>query len=150
MLREGAAIGLPTETVYGLAADALRIDATLKIFEAKDRPRWDPLIVHLPHFDWLDRVAEIESSQRQLVNTLVARFWPGPLTLLLKRRSIIPDVTTAGLETVAVRMSANAVFGEIARRFDNPLAAPSANRFGRISPTTAAHVAAELSDRIPL
>ena len=147
LLADGQPVALPTETVYGLAADATRPDAVLKIFEAKERPFFDPLIVHLPDPDWLDRITR---NRDPLVQKLVEAFWPGPLTLVLPRREIIPDIVTSGLETVAVRMSAHPVFREICARFGKPLAAPSANRFGRISPTTAQHVLAELDGRIPL
>ena len=150
LLREGAVVALPTETVYGLAADALSVDAALRIFEAKERPRFDPLIVHLPDLTWLDRVTQIEPAQSQLVRALAERFWPGPLTFVLTRSAIVPDVVTAGLNTVAVRMSAHPVFAAIVSAFGSPLAAPSANRFGRISPTAASHVAAELDTRISL
>ena len=149
-LRRGDPVALPTETVYGLAADALDAIAVAKIFEAKERPRFDPLIVHLPDRNWLERVAQIRREDRQLILKLIDRFWPGPLTFVLQRQSIIPDIVTAGLDTVAVRISAHPVFGEIIREFGGPLAAPSANRFGRISPTAAAHVIDELNDRIPL
>jgi L-threonylcarbamoyladenylate synthase len=149
-LRGGEPVALPTETVYGLAADALRPDAVLKIFEAKERPHFDPLIVHLPDREWLERVATVPDESRALVETLIGRFWPGPLTLVLPRRSIVPDLVTSGLETVAVRMSAHPVFRAVIEQFASPLAAPSANRFGRISPTTAAHVRTELDGRIPL
>lgn len=150
ILREGAVVALPTETVYGLAADALNTSAVLKIFEAKERPRFDPLIVHLPDPGWLDRVASINDAQKATVTALANRFWPGPLTLILQRQPIVPDIVTAGLETVAVRVSAHPVFSEVIRNFGGPLAAPSANRFGRISPTAAEHVASELRGRIPL
>lgn len=150
LLRQGAAVALPTETVYGLAADALNVDAALKIFEAKERPRFDPLIVHLPDAQWVSRIANVTGPAEQLVHALTERFWPGPLTLLLPRTTIVPDIVTAGLATVAVRISAHPVFSRIVRAFGGPLAAPSANRFGRISPTTAEHVAMELSGRIPL
>lgn len=149
-LRNGDAVALPTETVYGLAADALRGDAVAKIFGAKERPRFDPLIVHLPDRAWLERVARIDDDSRELIEKLIAEFWPGPLTLVLPRREIIPDIVTAGLETVAVRVSAHSVFAEIIRAFGSPLAAPSANRFGRVSPTSAQHVLEELDGRIPL
>lgn len=150
LLGEGAAVALPTETVYGLAADALDASAALKIFEAKERPQFDPLIVHLPDEDWLARVAVLEDRSRELVQRLAERFWPGPLTMVLPRRGIIPDVVTSGLETVALRITAQPVFREIIGAFAKPLAAPSANRFGRISPTAADHVRAELAGRIPL
>ena len=119
----------------------------MKIFEAKERPFFDPLIVHLPDIGWLDRVA---TPRETLVQQLVDTFWPGPLTLVLPRRDVVPDVVASGLPTVAVRMSAHPVFRAVGERFGRPLAAPSANRFGRISPTCAEHVVAELSGRIPL
>ena len=147
LLAAGEAVAVPTETVYGLAADATRPDAVLKIFEAKERPFFDPLITHLPDIGWLDRVTR---DRDPLVARLTEKFWPGPLTLVLPRREIIPDVVTSGLGTVAVRMSSNPVFREILLGFGKPLAAPSANRFGRISPTTAQHVMSELGGRIPL
>ncbi len=137
-LAAGEPVALPTETVYGLAADALRPDAVVKIFEAKERPFFDPLIVHLPGREWLERVAAIPVESRALVEALLAKFWPGPLTLVLPRREIVPDVVTAGLETVAVRMSAHPVFRAVIERF------------GRISPTAAEHVRSELDGRIPL
>jgi L-threonylcarbamoyladenylate synthase len=150
LLREGEVVAVPTETVYGLAADALNAIAVAKIFEAKERPRFDPLIVHLPDRDWLEKVTELRGQDRQLIGQLANAFWPGPLTIILPKRAIIPDIVTAGLDTVAVRISSHAVFGEVIRAFGAPLAAPSANRFGRISPTAAAHVLEELDGRIPL
>ncbi len=150
LLRGGSIVALPTETVYGLAADALNSEASLKIFEAKERPRFDPLIVHLPDAGWIRRVASIDQSQQQTIAALTKRFWPGPLTLVLKRTAIVPDAVTAGLDTVAVRVSAHPLFAEVITDFAGPLAAPSANRFGRISPTAAQHVASELQGRIPL
>lgn len=150
LLRDSDVVALPTETVYGLAADALKSEAVTKIFEAKERPRFDPLIVHLPGREWLDRVSKIDDDARGLIEKLITEFWPGPFTLVLPRREIVPDIVTAGLDTVAVRLSAHPVFGEIIRAFNSPLAAPSANRFGRVSPTTARHVMDELDGRIPL
>ena len=147
LLRDGEVVALPTETVYGLAADALNPDAVTKIFEAKERPRFDPLIVHLPSGEALDEIAIVES---QVAHKLMEKFWPGPLTIIFLKREIVPDIVTAGLETVAVRMSAHPIFREVVRKLNRPLAAPSANRFGRISPTTAQHVCDELSGRIPL
>ncbi len=149
-LEKGEVVGLPTETVYGLAANALQAEAVAKIFEAKERPFFDPLIVHLPSRDWLERVVQVPPESRTLVETLIAKFWPGPLTLVLPRQSIVPDLVTSGLATVAVRMSAHPVFQAVVGSFGKPLAAPSANRFGRISPTTAEHVSSELGGRIPL
>src|SRR5258708_33614203 len=140
LLRKGEVVALPTETVYGLAADALNPMAVAKIFEAKGRPRFDPLIVHLPNGDWLEKIADLPEKDRQLISELAEKFWPGPLTIVLPRKTIVPEIVTAGLVTVAVRVSAHPVFAEIIRGFGAPLAAPSANRFGRISPTTAHHV----------
>lgn len=145
-LRAGDPVALPTETVYGLAADALNARACARIFEAKDRPLHDPLIVHLPGLEWLDRLAHAGATARMLAEA----FWPGPLTMVLPRRPVVPDIVTSGQDTVAVRMSAHPVFRRIAMNTGTPLAAPSANRFGRISPTTAAHVHAELDGRIGL
>lgn len=150
VLDAGDSVALPTETVYGLGADALRADAVLKIFEAKARPFFDPLIVHLPDPGWLEELTAIPPETRPLVDALVDRFWPGPLTLVLPRRARVPDLVASGLDTVAVRISAHPVFAAVARRFGKPIAAPSANRFGRISPTTAAHVYTELAGRIGL
>jgi len=146
MLRDGRPVALPTETVYGLAADALSPDACARIFEAKERPLSDPLIVHLPTIDWLSRIA----LPSPLAIRLAQAFWPGPLTLVLPRQASIPDIVSAGQDTVALRMSAHPVFQQIVEAFDKPLAAPSANRFGRISPTCSAHVMAELEGRIGL
>ena len=151
LLTAGELVALPTETVYGLAADAARPDALAAIFQAKERPLFDPLIVHLPDRGWLERLTTPSSSQAALVERLAAAFWPGPLTTVLPRRpDAVPDLVTAGGEFVAVRMSAHPVFRAVVEEFDRPLAAPSANRFGRISPTTGAHVVAELAGRIPL
>ncbi len=147
LLRAGDPVALPTETVYGLAADATRADAAVKIFEAKQRPFFDPLIVHLPDLGWLDRIARTDSP---IITKLIEKFWPGPLTLVLPRCEIVPDIVTSGLHTVAVRMSAHPVFRAIATAFGKPLAAPSANPFGRISPTTVEHVRDGLGGRIPL
>lgn len=149
-LADGQCVGLPTETVYGLAADALRPDAVTQIFEAKERPFFDPLIVHLPSREWLGVVTKIPVESRAMVEALVTKFWPGPLTLVLPRQAIVPDIVTAGLDTVAVRMSAHPVFRAVVEFYGRPLAAPSANRFGHISPTAAPHVMSELGGRIPL
>jgi L-threonylcarbamoyladenylate synthase len=149
-LRRGEVVALPTETVYGLAADALNATAVAKIFEAKERPRFDPLIVHLPDRDWLEKVADLQGQDRRLIERLANAFWPGPFTMVLPKSDLVPAIVTAGLDTVAVRVSAHPVFGDVTRAFGAPLAAPSANRFGRISPTAAAHVLDELDGRIPL
>ena len=150
LLRKSDVVALPTETVYGLAANALNPIAVAKIFEAKKRPRFDPLIVHLANREWLRRIAEFPPGDRQLILKLADKFWPGPFTMVLPKRKMIPDIVTAGLDTVAVRISAHRVFAEIVGELNEPLAAPSANRFGRVSPTTAQHVLDELKGRIPL
>ncbi len=150
LLQAGEIVGLPTETVYGLAADALNPIAVAKIFEVKERPRFDPLIVHLPDRDWLEKIADLPAQDQKLILKLTDRFWPGPFTIILPRKSIVPEIVTAGLNTVAVRISAHPVFIDIIQAFGVPLAAPSANRFGRVSPTTAQHVLDELNGRIPL
>jgi L-threonylcarbamoyladenylate synthase len=150
LLRQGEIVALPTETVYGLAGDALNPVVVAKIFEAKERPRFDPLIVHLPNREWLERIVGLPERDRELIFRLADKFWPGPFTIVLPKREIVPDIVTAGLNTVAVRLSAHPVFAEIARAFGKPLAAPSANRFGRVSPTAAQHVFDELDGRIPL
>jgi L-threonylcarbamoyladenylate synthase len=150
LLRKGDVVALPTETVYGLAANALNPIAVAKIFEAKGRPRFDPLIVHLPNREWLEKIAELPASEQQLILKLADTFWPGPFTMVLPKGEIVPDIVTAGLGTVAVRFSAHGAFAEIVAELSEPLAAPSANRFGHISPTTAQHVLDELDGRIPL
>jgi L-threonylcarbamoyladenylate synthase len=150
LLREGEVVALPTETVYGLAADALGEEAVLQIFRAKARPRFDPLIVHLPEAAWVEKVATVHATVREQFERLCNRFWPGPLTFIFPRQPVISDVVTAGLETVAIRLSAHPVFQKVIAAFGGPLAAPSANRFGRISPTAAGHVLEELDGLIPL
>jgi L-threonylcarbamoyladenylate synthase len=150
LLLKGEIVALPTETVYGLAADALDPIAVAKIFEAKERPRFDPLIVHLPSRDWLEKITDLPEHNQQLILILADRFWPGPFTIVLPKHEIVPEIATSGLDTVAVRISMHPVFADIACQLDHPLAAPSANRFGRVSPTTAQHVLDELDGRIPL
>ncbi|QIF05655.1 L-threonylcarbamoyladenylate synthase [Roseimicrobium sp. ORNL1] len=150
LLQAGEVVALPTETVYGLAADALNANAVAKIFEVKERPSFDPLIVHLPHKKDLEDVADVPEDILPVVKKLAEKFWPGPLTMILPKKACVPDIVTAGMPTVAVRASMNRVFNKVARTFDRPLAAPSANKFGSISPTSAAAVKAELDGRIPL
>ena len=150
LLEAGHPIALPTETVYGLAANALDVNAVLRVFQSKERPLFDPLIVHIPTLDWLPQLTEIPDEDRPIVEKLIEKFWPGPLTVILPRKPIVPDVVTAGNDTVAIRMSAHPVFDHIVKAFGKPLAAPSANRFGRISPTCAADVKEELDGRIHL
>lgn len=147
LLEQGQVVAIPTETVYGLAANALDVKAVIKIFEAKNRPFFDPLIVHLKHASELDKYAINIPSQAY---ALSQAFWPGPLTLVLQRSALIPDMVTSGLDTVALRVPAHPLAHQILSRLSFPLAAPSANPFGYISPTTAQHVLAQLQGHIPL
>jgi L-threonylcarbamoyladenylate synthase len=147
LLREGQVIGLPTETVYGLAADGLNPTALARIFEVKQRPLFDPLILHLA-----DAEAAFDLAQHvpEAARRLAERFWPGPLTLVLPKKDIVPDLATSGLPNVALRVPAHSVAQALLRAFGGPLAAPSANRFGRISPTDAHAVFLELGEAVPL
>jgi L-threonylcarbamoyladenylate synthase len=145
ILRGGGLVALPTETVYGLGANALDGKAVERIFSAKQRPAWDPVIVHLADEAMLEGlVEEVPVTARRLMRA----FWPGPLTLLLPRTAAVPDAVTAGRALVGVRMPAHPVARELIRRAGVPVAAPSANLFGHISPTTAAHVLQDLDGRI--
>ncbi|MEX2599973.1 MAG: L-threonylcarbamoyladenylate synthase, partial [Dehalococcoidia bacterium] len=136
-IRNGRLVGMPTETVYGLGADALSAEAVARIFEAKGRPADNPLIVHIADIADLETVAASVPEQARL---LAEAFWPGPLTLVLPRGERVPAVTSAGLDTVAVRMPAHPVALALIRAAGTPIAAPSANRSGRPSPTRAEHV----------
>lgn len=160
LLRDGHVVGMPTETVYGLAAAAFDERALARVFAAKDRPTFDPLILHVeppPAGGALDALAgaglvdadRLGPTARARVEALAAAFWPGPLTLVLPRGARVPDLATAGLPTVGVRAPRHPAAQALLRAAATPLAAPSANRFGRISPTTAAAVLAELGERIP-
>lgn len=147
LLRAGELVAFPTETVYGLGADAGNPQAVAKIFAAKGRPADHPLIVHLPDVSHLSRWAvDIPAAAEQLA----AAFWPGPLTLILKRAGSVPDAVTGGQDTVGLRVPNHPLALELLHAFDGGLAAPSANRFGHISPTTAAHVAEELDGRVAM
>lgn len=145
ILREGGTVAFPTETVYGLGANALRAEAVQKIFEAKQRPSWDPLIVHISDIEMLHCVA---ASVPRNAKRLMDAFWPGPLTLLLPRHPHIPAVVTAGRPRVGVRMPQHPVARALIQAAGVPIAAPSANTFGRTSPTSAQHVEDDLADRI--
>ncbi|WP_017733489.1 L-threonylcarbamoyladenylate synthase [Nafulsella turpanensis] len=146
LLEQGALVAIPTETVYGLAANAFDPEAALRIFEAKRRPSFDPLIVHTHSLEKAaEFLKEIPSEARQLAEA----FWPGPLTLLLPKNAKIPDVVTSGLPAVAVRIPRHPLSLQLLEQLDFPLAAPSANPFGYISPTTATHVADQLGDQVP-
>jgi L-threonylcarbamoyladenylate synthase len=148
LLRAGGTVAFPTETVYGLGANALDRAAVEKIFIAKDRPGWDPLIVHVEGERMLERVVALSRELRESAKALMDAYWPGPLTLLLPRTVQVPDAVTAGRALVGVRMPAHPVAREFIRLAGVPIAAPSANLFGRPSPTTAAHVLADLDGRI--
>ena len=144
VLARGGLVAAPTETVYGLAADALNAKACRAIFRAKGRPANDPLIVHVNTLAQAGEVAELNEAARKVA----AAFWPGPLTLVLPKQPGVPAIVTSGLPSVAVRMPAHPLFRELIERSGCPLAAPSANPFGYVSPTTAAHVRDGLGQRI--
>ncbi len=145
-LEEGNVVAFPTETVYGLGANAFDVQAVARIFQIKNRPLFDPLIVHIPHLSQLDKlVRELPLSASHLLDA----FSPGPLTVLLPKSSSLPDLVTAGLDTVAIRIPAHPMALELLRELDFPLAAPSANPFGYLSPTTAKHVQEQLGGRVP-
>jgi L-threonylcarbamoyladenylate synthase len=146
-LRAGDVVAMPTETVYGLAGDGFNPTALARIFEIKHRPLYDPLILH---FTETDAAFDVTRDVPEQARKLAAQFWPGPLTLVLPKRDTVPDLATSGLPKVAVRVPAHPVAQALLRAFGGPLAAPSANRFGRISPTDAAAVHAELGDAVPL
>ena len=145
ILRRGGLVAFPTETVYGLGADAENPEAVARIFAAKGRPANHPLIVHIGHAELLERwAADIPPAAWRLVQ----HFWPGPLTLILKRDARVPDAVTGGQDTVGLRMPDHPVALALLAAFGGGIAAPSANRFGRVSPTAAAHVRAELGEAV--
>lgn len=142
-IKAGKVVAFPTETVYGLGADALNSLAVARIFELKERPSFDPLIVHICR---LAQLNSLVSSKDERVYQLAEKFWPGPLTIILEKSKIIPDIVTSGLNTVGIRMPNNQIALRLISESGCPIAAPSANKFGRISPTTAAHVKKQLPD----
>lgn len=145
LLTHDELVAIPTETVYGLAGNALSRTAVTKIFSVKNRPQFDPLIVHVPNLDKAnDYVAEIPEQAKKLAD----KFWPGPLTLLLKKKSIIPDLVTAGLDTVGIRCPDHSLTRQLLQALPFPLAAPSANPFGYVSPTKPEHVNEQLGTKI--
>lgn len=146
-LQAGGLVAIPTETVYGLAANALNAQAVAKIFAAKERPFFDPLIVHLAEESWWPRVV---SDFPPLARKLAAKFWPGPLTIILPKSLAVPPLVTSGLSTVGVRVPDHPLTQKLLRLADVPVAAPSANPFGRLSPTTAEHVRQQLGDRVEI
>lgn len=137
-------VAVPSETVYGLAANALDPEACQKIFEAKGRPSNDPLICHVGNYDAISQICHTNDLAKKLAD----RFWPGPLTMILPKKAIVPDLVTSGLDSVAVRCPAHPVFRKLIEECEFPLAAPSANPFSYISPTTAEHVQSGLGDKI--
>ncbi len=144
-LRKDALVAIPTETVYGLAGNALHEAAVVAIYEAKNRPRFNPLILHVADIPDIETYAFVDPVSRQLAQA----FMPGPFTLLLRKKEIVPDLVTAGSDKVAIRIPAHEVSRALLRVVGFPLAAPSANPFGYVSPTTAAHVSQGLNGRIP-
>lgn len=145
LLLRGKLVAIPTETVYGLAANALNETAVLSIFEAKQRPFFDPLIIHVPDLEAAKKYAHFHDER---VLKLAQTFWPGPLTLLLPKKEIIPSLVTSGLQQVAVRVPDHPLTLELLQKINIPLAAPSANPFGYVSPTEPAHVNKQLGDKI--
>lgn len=144
-IREGKLVAFPTETVYGLGADALSSSAVEQIFRAKGRPATNPLIVHVAD---VEQARELSASWPAAAQRLADKFWPGPLTMVVRRSEIVSDTVCAGLETVALRMPAHPVARALIRRAERPVAAPSANRYTEVSPTTADHVLRGLDGRI--
>jgi len=148
LLRQGEIVSFPTETVYGLGADAKNTDAVAKIYEAKKRPQFNPLIVHLADTDDAAQYVMMNVHSRKLAKA----FWPGPFTMVLplKEKSGLSDLVTAGLDTVAIRVPENQIAHELLEHFDSPIAAPSANKSGNVSPTTAEHVDSEFGPELKL
>ncbi len=147
LLKGGDIVAFPTETVYGLGADAFNPQAVAKVFELKKRPHFDPLIVHIAANT---TVEEIASSVPLVARRLMERFWPGPLTVILPKKPVVPDIVTAGLATVGVRMPGHPIALDLIRALGRPIAAPSANPFGYMSATTARHVARLFREGLPL
>jgi L-threonylcarbamoyladenylate synthase len=145
LLQKGDLVAIPTETVYGLAGNALNVDSVARIFEVKNRPSFDPLIVHIHDIKELSKYVMNVPPQAE---RLAKEFWPGPLTLLLRKRSVIPDLVTSGLDTVGIRCPNHPLTQNLLKTIDFPLAAPSANPFGFVSPTKASHVTEQLGSKI--
>jgi len=145
LLENGDLVAIPTETVYGLAGNALSATSVAKIFSTKNRPQFDPLIVHVPS---LEKAKDYVSEVPDFAKALTEKFWPGPLTLLLKKKPIIPDLVTSGLDTVGIRCPDHSLTRDLLTSLDFPLAAPSANPFGYVSPTEPSHVNEQLGQKI--
>ncbi len=147
IIKAGGLVAFPTETVYGLGADGLNPIASAKIFEAKNRPAFNPLILHIAQKEWLSKLALYKDAR---IDLLIDNFWPGPLTLVLPKTDLVPDIITAGNPTVAVRMPNHPVALKLIEKSGTAIAAPSANKFGHLSPTMASHVAKYLGDKVDL
>lgn len=145
LLEAGELVAIPTETVYGLAGNALSPDSVAKIFDTKNRPHFDPLIIHVPDFGDVEKYAIDVPSNAKL---LAQKFWPGPLTMVMKKKPVVPDLVSSGLDTVGLRCPDHDLTRELLRSLAFPLAAPSANPFGYVSPTTAQHVNDQLGEKI--
>lgn len=147
IIRDGGLVAFPTETVYGLGADGLNPIAVAKIFESKKRPTFNPLILHIADKNNLTKLVHINDER---IERLIDKFWPGPLTLVLPKHEIVPDIVTSGNTTVAVRMPNHSVALELIKKCGTPIAAPSANKFGNLSPTEASHVYKSLGDTVDM
>jgi L-threonylcarbamoyladenylate synthase len=147
IIKRGGLVAFPTETVYGLGANGLDSIAVAKIFEAKKRPTFNPLILHISDKSWLQKYSSIKNEK---VDALINKFWPGPLTLVLPKTKIVPDIVTAGNSTVAIRMPNHEVALQLINACGLPVAAPSANKFGHLSPTEAVHVSKYLGDKVDM
>ncbi len=147
VIKDGGLVAFPTETVYGLGANGLNPTATAKIFAAKGRPRFNPLILHICNISQIEQISTIDLKT---VEKLTQAFFPGPLTLVVPKSNIVPDIITAGNPTVALRMPKHPVALELIKAAGVPIAAPSANKFGKLSPTTAEHVASQLKSKVDI
>lgn len=146
-IKNGGIVVFPTETVYGVGASAYNPNAVIRIYEIKERPKFDPLIVHISRLGDLKKITTEIDSRCEI---LIERFWPGPLTLVLNKSPIVPEIVTAGLDTIAVRMPDHKIALELITESGVPIAAPSANMFGRLSPTIAEHVIKQLGEKVDI
>jgi len=148
IIKSGGVVAFPTETVYGLGADAFNPEAIAKIFELKKRPRFDPLIVHISDKKMLWDIAEVNTDLQNLVFILIEKFWPGPLTIILPKKNIISDIVTSGLSTVGIRMPSHPVALKFLKECSVPVAAPSANVFNYISSTNPLHIEKQFKKKV--